>query len=110
MAESHRLVEPDGDGEAGARVEPHRPRARGAAKSQRPLGQTAGDAATALARRLDRGARKAHDDAPLLMEETAASYFEGFRRVTIDAPSITVDTTRGYEPTLEHIIAFVTGS
>jgi predicted kinase len=65
------------------------------------------DPATAHTRRRDRGPRPAHDDVPLLVEDTSAAYFDGFRRLTIDAPSIDVDTTGGYQPTLEQIVAFV---
>jgi hypothetical protein len=34
-------------------------------------------------------------------------YFDDFRRVAVAAPSIDVDTTSGYEPSIERVVAFV---
>jgi predicted kinase len=51
------------------------------------------------------GSRTAHLDAALLSEGDA--YFETFRRLALDVPSIAVDTTDGYRPPLEEIVAFV---
>jgi len=36
-----------------------------------------------------------------------ARYFDDFRRLHMTAPSIDVDTTSGYEPPLERVVAFV---
>jgi predicted kinase len=58
----------------------------------------------ALARRLRRTAteptRRAHADGHVP---------ESFRRLALDAPSVWVDTTDGYAPTLEEIAAFAGG-
>jgi predicted kinase len=52
--------------------------------------------------------RRAHGDSTLgLQAEDWARTFESFERVSIDAPSIDVDTTDGYEPGLAAIVAFV---
>ena len=54
--------------------------------------------------------RTAHADAALLEVLAAGDrYFDEFERVAIAAPSIDVDTTAGYEPTIEQIVAFVNG-
>jgi predicted kinase len=47
-------------------------------------------------------ARSAHADAELLSRGTAA-----FERISLPAPSIEVDTTTGYEPSVPEIIAFI---
>jgi predicted kinase len=47
------------------------------------------------------GSRQAHFDAMITDE-----YYEGFERLTLE-PSIDVDTTDGYNPSLEEIVAFV---
>ena len=53
--------------------------------------------------------RAAHADNALLEAfDSGDHYFEHFRRVTIAAPAIDVDTTAGYDPTIEHVVAFVT--
>jgi predicted kinase len=55
-------------------------------------------------------ARRVHADAALLAAlERDGSYFTDFRRVAIDAPTITVDTTDGYTPPLGQIAGFVSG-
>jgi len=61
------------------------------------------DPDTARRRMVDRGVRIAHADSDVLANPT---YFENFHRVAIDAPSIDVDTTDGYDPSLERIAAF----
>jgi predicted kinase len=54
--------------------------------------------------------RRFHADSALLaVIERNDGYFSDFRRVSIDAPTISVDTTDGYEPTMEAIVAFVEG-
>ena len=52
--------------------------------------------------------RSAHADAPLLAALASGDrYFEDFDRVRIDAPSIDVDTTSGYDPAIERLVAFI---
>jgi predicted kinase len=66
------------------------------------------DAATARARVERRGDRTAHADAPLLAAVDAGDrYYEDFDHISIDAPTLDVDTTSGYEPSLGDIVAFV---
>jgi predicted kinase len=65
------------------------------------------DPGTAHARRSERGTRRSHDDGPLLHEADAVSYVKDFRRVSIDAPSIDVDTTSAYWPPLDQVVAFI---
>jgi predicted kinase len=66
---------------------------------------------TAWARLESRGdARGAHDDRALL--ETHGSperFYEAFQRVVMDVPSIDVDTTDGYRPSLDTLVEFVAG-
>ena len=55
--------------------------------------------------------RTAHADAQLLADlEAGTPYYADFERVSIDAQSMDVDTTSGYEPSIEEIVAFVNGS
>ena len=61
-------------------------------------------AATAL-RRIEQRTRAAHADATLLA--TADTYFATFDRLHLDAPSIDVDTTDGYIPSVDDITRFV---
>jgi predicted kinase len=67
--------------------------------------------ATAARRIAERGgARRVHADAHLLEAlGSGERYFEDFRRVKLAAPSIEVDTTAGYEPAIEDVVAFVRG-
>ena len=51
--------------------------------------------------------RNAHADRHAL--EALAAGDDGFVRLSIDAPWIDVDTTSGYEPDLETVVAFVNG-
>jgi predicted kinase len=52
--------------------------------------------------------RRLHGDETLLAAlEAGDDYFTAFRRVGIDAPTIHVDTTDGYLPALEAVVAFV---
>jgi len=54
--------------------------------------------------------RAAHEDHRLLRElEAGASGFEAFDPITLDAPTIFVDTSDGYHPGLADIVAFVDG-
>jgi hypothetical protein len=54
--------------------------------------------------------RRVHADSALLaVIERNDGYFSDFRRVSLDAPTISVDTTDGYEPTIEAIVEFVEG-
>jgi len=49
-----------------------------------------------------------HADEALLSElERGDDYFTAFRRVSIAAPTISVDTTDGYRPGLDEIVAFI---
>jgi predicted kinase len=52
--------------------------------------------------------RQVHTDEMLLAQlEQGDGYFTEFRRVSIEAPTMVVDTTDGYRPALEDIVAFV---
>ncbi|HTK17516.1 MAG TPA: AAA family ATPase [Acidimicrobiia bacterium] len=52
--------------------------------------------------------RRAHADKALLAElEAGDRYFAEFRRVAMEAPTISVDTTDGYKPTIDEIVTFV---
>jgi hypothetical protein len=51
--------------------------------------------------------RSAHADDALRAEIDDGRYFAAFQRLTTDAPSIDVDTTAGYDPTLDEIVAFI---
>ena len=53
------------------------------------------------------GSRSAHADAMVLDDP---AYYDAFERVAIDAPMIRVDTTEGYDPTLDALVAFVNRS
>ncbi len=66
------------------------------------------DPATARGRVEDRGHRTAHADAPLLAAlDGGDRYYEHFDQISIDAPTLDVDTTSGYDPALEQIVAFI---
>ena len=64
------------------------------------------DAAEALARMTARGIRRAHADAQVLGSITAADIVK-FTRLAFDAPSIDVDTTDGYAPDIDQVVAFI---
>ena len=52
--------------------------------------------------------RTAHADVPLLEALAAGDrYYQDFDRVRTDDPSIDVDTTSGYDPSIEQLVAFV---
>lgn len=54
-------------------------------------------------------ARGAHDDRALLdTHGSATRLYESFRRVSLSAPSIDVDTTDGYRPSIDEVVEFVT--
>lgn len=57
-----------------------------------------------------RGKRAAHADGPLLDAlDSGQASFDAFQRVAIEAPSIDVDTTSGYKPSIDEILAFISG-
>lgn len=68
------------------------------------------DADVALSRRLQRWEadplRRAHENT---RPEDAAARHNTFDRISVDAPWIEVDTTDGYTPGLDKIVAFVNG-
>lgn len=66
------------------------------------------DAALALRRMAARGIRVAHADAHFLETVTPAD-ITSFSRLAVDARSIDVDTTDGYAPALEDVVAFIGG-
>jgi predicted kinase len=52
--------------------------------------------------------RQVHTDSALLAAlERGDQYFSDFRRVSIEAPTIDVDTTDGYKPTIDEVVAFI---
>jgi predicted kinase len=54
------------------------------------------------------GSRAAHADGDLIATlESGDDYFAQFHRLSIAAPSVDVDTTDGYNPTLEQILGFL---
>lgn len=61
------------------------------------------DPETARRRLLGRGSRRAHADASV----GGATYYAEFRRVALAVPSIDVDTTSGYVPSLDEILRFL---
>lgn len=67
------------------------------------------DAAAALRRVESRGVRPAHADAQFLASVTADDVSK-FQRLQLDAPCIDVDTTDGYEPSLDAIVEFIAAS
>ena len=67
------------------------------------------DADTARRRVEGRGVRTAHADVQWL-DGFSSEGFAAFDRVHVDAPSIDVDTTDGYAPSLDDVVAFVNSS
>lgn len=64
------------------------------------------DAALALRRMAARGIRAAHADEQFLERVTPAD-ISAFSRLAVEARTINVDTTDGYVPPLEDIVAFI---
>jgi predicted kinase len=62
------------------------------------------DPATARQRMAHRGTRAAHADKSVIHDD---GYFDDFVRLSLTFPSIDVDTTYGYRPTLEEIVGFL---
>jgi predicted kinase len=62
------------------------------------------DPATARERVAGRQARRAHTDADVIGD---LRYHEDFQRLALAAPSLDVDTTSGYDPSLDRIVDFV---
>ena len=67
------------------------------------------DPATAMRRVAEHAAtRRMHADKALLGAiERGDRYFADFRRVAIEAPMISVDTTDGYKPSVDEVVAFI---
>ena len=68
------------------------------------------DPAVSYARATERGERRqAHGDSALQIgpEQWASGVVASFERISLPAPSIEVDTTDGYAPALQEIVAFV---
>jgi predicted kinase len=67
------------------------------------------DAAVAWQRIAARAeSRAAHADTALRAAyESGEGYFEAFRRLAIEAPSIDVDTTAGYDPPIDEVVALL---
>jgi predicted kinase len=66
------------------------------------------DPGQAKLRIAERGRRIAHADKPLMDAlETDTSALETFVRVSMNVPSIDVDTTEGYDPSLSALVDFV---
>ncbi|GAA1737615.1 AAA family ATPase [Luedemannella helvata] len=58
-------------------------------------------------RQAENPTRRAHVDTPLADREVQASAHDGFDRVRLDVPELDVDTSDGYRPGLDEIVAFV---
>ncbi|GIE88618.1 AAA family ATPase [Actinoplanes regularis] len=61
-------------------------------------------------RRTDDPLRRAHADTHLADPTTSAAGHDSFERVSLTVPCIEVDTTDGYRPGLDEIVAFVNSS
>lgn len=61
------------------------------------------DPATARHRLDGRGPRSAHADGTVKDDE----YYASFQRVDLVVPSLDVDTTSGYQPSLDEVVRFV---
>ena len=55
------------------------------------------------------GVRVAHDDPSPADEADYIRRYREFDRVSLDAPSIEVDTTSGYRPGIDQVAAFISG-
>ena len=70
---------------------------------------TAETAWARIRRRLDENpARRAHADAYLIDREVHAAGHDGFQWAQLDIPQLAVDTSDGYRPGLDEIVAFAT--
>lgn len=63
------------------------------------------DITTATGRVVSRGLRDAHADETVI----SAEYYRRFDRIRLDVPSLDVDTTSDYSPTLDDIVNFING-
>jgi predicted kinase len=61
-------------------------------------------------RRASSGVRAAHDDPGPTGEADYIRRHQEFDRLSLDAPWIEVDTTSGYRPTLDQVVAFINRS
>jgi predicted kinase len=69
---------------------------------------TAETARDRIQRRLDENpTRRAHADTHLVARQAHTAGHDSFHRVQLDVPEIEVDTSGGYRPTLDEIVAFV---
>jgi DNA polymerase III delta prime subunit len=68
------------------------------------------DGDVAFQRVLGRGPRAAHADPGPMDASDYIRRHRAFDRVSLDAPSIEVDTTSGYQPGIDQIVAFINGS
>jgi predicted kinase len=62
------------------------------------------DEATARQRMVDREVRPAHADQSVT---TNSTYFATFKRVSLPVPTIDVNTTNGYEPSISQVVGFL---
>jgi predicted kinase len=58
-------------------------------------------------RQAENPTRRAHADTHLINQQARGAGHDGFQRVRLDVPEIEVDTSDGYRPTLDEIVAFV---
>jgi predicted kinase len=69
---------------------------------------TAETAEARIQRRQDEDpTRRAHADTHLINRLARAANHDGFDRVKLDVPEIDVDTSNGYRPTVDEIVAFL---
>jgi predicted kinase len=61
-------------------------------------------------RALDRGPRAAHADPGPADAADRVRHHRAFDRIALDVPWIEVDTTSGYQPGIDEIIAFINGA
>jgi predicted kinase len=59
-------------------------------------------------RAAENGTRRAHGDGDLLAAwEAGAIAFDGFQHIDLPVPTVTVDTSDGYRPPLDEVVAFL---
>jgi predicted kinase len=68
------------------------------------------DGEVAFQRVLGRGPRAAHADPGPMGASDYIRRHRAFVRVSLDAPSVEVNTTSGYQPGIDQIVAFINGS